>query len=78
MLESVEIETTHFSQIFHFYTPENVRKAKVFKGDLKQALNFFNSTVFYNYNFFFFVGLPAIFVGVFMKLRLDDYGSDSM
>ena len=77
MLESVEIETTHFSQIFYFYTPENVRKAKVFKGDLKQALNFFNSTVFYNYNFFF-VGLPAIFVGVFMKLRLDDYGSDSM
>ena len=53
MLESVEIETTHFSQIFYFYTPENVRKAKVFKGDLKQALNFFNSTVFYNYNFFF-------------------------
>ena len=53
MLESVEIETTHFSQIFYFYTPENVRKAKVFKGDLKQALNFFNSTVFYNYNFLF-------------------------
>ena len=53
MLESVEIETTHFSQIFFFYTPENVRKAKVFMSNLKQALNFFNSTVFYNYNIFF-------------------------
>ena len=37
MLESVEIETTHFSPIFYFNTPENDRKAKVFKGDLKQT-----------------------------------------
>ena len=50
MLDSVEIETTHFSPIFYLYTPENVRKAKVFRGDFKQTLNFFNSTVFYDYN----------------------------
>ena len=53
MLESVEIETTYFSPIFYFNTPENDRKAKVFKGDLKQTLKFFNSTVFYNYNILF-------------------------